>query len=94
MKIDHDMIMCLITEANLDGDSARWGYSGRGMNGKGCFALIGSIADFGRFIAAVPAMTEDIVGAEHAAFELADRVCVDNMGLDLVFYGPHLPEGN
>jgi len=64
----------------------RWEYSGRGMYGKKCFALIGNLQDFAAFMLnVVPLLTD----SEEDSIEWT-RVSMDNMGYDFVYYWPSI----
>jgi hypothetical protein len=66
-----------------DNIAVRANYSGRGMYGKGCLAFTGNFSQ----VALGCAMR---VVLDDAADELGDEACVDNMGLGIVVYFPHV----
>ena len=74
------MIDTLIDAAEDAGVEYSTDYSGRGMFGAECFAIYGRNADLVNFIRQMP----DDVGDEFVDPR------VDNMGMDYVYYWPHI----
>lgn len=77
--------------ADFEEEDIRWGYSGRGMYGRECFGLVGSVEGYGKFLLQL-AQDEGGEGADgegaEIAWELAQRVHTDNMAREEIFYFP------
>ena len=67
----------------------RMDYSGRGMYGSTCPAVIGGLSDFIRFLGAIAADSEECYVTDDFDY-LVDRFSKDSMGYDTVFYWPSL----
>lgn len=83
-------IMCT---ADMDADSLRQDYSGRGMYGKTCPSItVDSVNDLFQFMVAAGLLAEE----EHVGYDvfnamwLAAHACTDSMGLGTVVYWPDL----
>lgn len=85
MKIPKSAVLEAAYQAGLDEDAVRESYSGRYMYGKTCFGIIGHIADFAMFL--VELATQHVEGYDYAS-EIAQRMRMDNMANDYVFYFP------
>ncbi len=85
MRISRDTVMEAVFQAGLDEDSVTETYSGRYMYGKTCFGIIGHIQDFAMFL--VELATHHTEGYEYAS-EFAQRMKMDNMANDYIFYFP------
>lgn len=71
---------------DFDQDNIRYDYSGRAMYGQTCLAIVGSLRDLGAFMCTVvPHVNEDLV-----PMEAWPDVHMDSMGLQQVFYWPHI----
>lgn len=67
---------------DFDQDNIRYEYSGRGMYGKTCLSIVGSLSDLGAFLCTVvPYIDEDVVPMS-AWLDVRQ----DSMGLQSVFY--------
>jgi hypothetical protein len=85
MKISRDFVEDTLNYAGVypeNSRSIRGDYSGRGMNGRQCFALVVSENEVIKFMVAVGAQDEDL------GFELADKTRSDQLGLNIVYYWP------
>jgi hypothetical protein len=91
IEIDRQ-IFCDVAEENYM--DVREDYSGRGMYGKGCVGVIGSLSQFALFLLALDEAIREQLGEVHnatdAACQLADNLCTDNMGYEIIFYWPSL----
>lgn len=85
MQVPKADVLEAMFQAGLDEDCANWAYSGRYMYGKKCFGVVGSINDYSLFL--VELATQDDEGYDWAA-EFAQRVRIDNMASDYIFYFP------
>lgn len=91
MEIDRVMFAEVAEESYVD---LRTDYSGRGMYGKDCPAVVGSVSQFALFILAI----DEAIRIQHPHSEfssdeavfLADNVSTDSMGYSTVFYWPSL----
>lgn len=90
-------------DAGLSESDLRTDYSGRSMYGRNCVALICTLTELCRFVAALGRLhaelyVEDLTDAEQRAAEdteefiasLLRDVRSDSMGLDTVWYFPHV----
>lgn len=79
--------------AHADIAEARYGYSGRGMYGAGCFGIVGSATDLVRFATSVAgaAWTGDSPEMQALLDTLrSERVAEDSMGRSAIFYWPSI----
>jgi hypothetical protein len=83
IQISRDLFEQAMYDADLDvGEALREKYNGRGMYGRTAVGIIGSLADYGKFLVAMTALG----GEEHAAV-LAANVSTDTMGVrSSIFY--------
>lgn len=87
MQVPKAAVLEAVFQAGLDEDAVRWDYGGRYMYGKTCFGVIGGINDFAVFL--VELATQDVEGYDWAN-EFAQRVRMDNMANEYIFYFPHV----
>lgn len=67
-------------------DALYLNYSGRGMYGRECFGIVGTVSDLVGFV--TEAVRRGAVGDETVAgfVQYIEDVSTDNMGLDMIFY--------
>jgi hypothetical protein len=93
IEIDRQLFLEVAEESYMD---VREDYSGRGMYGKSCPGVIGSLSQFALFLLAfdeavrVQDEENDPIYTTQAAAEIADTVSTDSMGFDTIFYFPTL----
>lgn len=75
-----------------DEGTLRFDYSGRGMYGNTAFGIVGTEGDLIRFIFYLQLSVESDDEAEihEMVLDLANSVRTDGMGLDTIFYFPHV----
>lgn len=74
-----------INDACLD-EAAIMKYSGRFMYGQECLGVVfPSVREYGYFLVSLTIYTD-----EDTARDLAEKVRTDSMGMDTVFYWPHI----
>lgn len=75
-------------------DAARWDYSGRGMYGRSCFGIIGTMEDYSNFLLGLVGVfydqTEDIDQAQYLAGLFGSTVRTDSMAYDTIYYFPSI----
>lgn len=72
-------------ELEANGHSVRDNYSGRGMYGKQCFALVGHVDHLLRMFGDAQVLElEDI-----DLYAMSGNISQDNMGLEFVYYFPN-----
>jgi hypothetical protein len=82
--IEREVIEEALIDAGVeDADAIYVNYSGRGMYGETCFGVtVSDVREFFRFTAALGARDAD------TAYQLADALRSDSMGLDTIYYFP------
>jgi len=89
MQISKALFTFAVDHAGLSSDQIRHDYPGRGMGGRVCSGITGSISDFAIFVASLAVLTHG-TDDEDIAFDLARKVSTDSMGHDTIFYFPGL----
>lgn len=92
MELHKETFAQVVDLAN-DVDMQARQYSGRGMYGSQCLAVVGTMTEFVRFIASLSAQATD--DDQENLVELLDaivsgRTSVDSMALETVFYWPNV----
>lgn len=83
VEIDRSVVEEAAWAADLDTEKALYdGYSGRGMYGRKCFGVVGSMEDYSKFLVQLTQTDPDL------AWDLAQSVASDSLGLDNIFYFP------
>lgn len=83
VEIDRFTIEDAAWDADLDTEKVLYdGYSGRGMYGRKCFGIVGSMEDYSKFLVRLTQSDPDI------AWDLAQSVDSDSMGYESIFYFP------
>lgn len=80
--LERDLIESTAWAADIEESSIHWGYSGRGMYGKKCFGISGSMQDYSKFLCQLTQVDPDL------AWELSQAVATDSLGLNEIFYFP------
>lgn len=85
MELTKDVIFGVLSEADINSEAARFDYSGRGMDGKSCFAITCTDAEFRRFLIA---LSHDCSDSYVLAMQLSEAYS-DSMGREKsIFYWP------
>ena len=71
-----------LTEADLAESAVYTNYSGRGMYGKECLGIVGSLGELLQFVLAMESLGQDTTWVQN--------VRQDSMGLDSIFYWPSI----
>lgn len=97
--ITRTLLTEILEEIEVQDEQVRCDYSGRGMYGKTCFALVGGYATLTTFVAEVArrqglfdATGDDSVNPDlfDALDAIVNGLAVDQLGHDLIFYWPRL----
>lgn len=76
----------------LDDVEIRDDYSGRGMYGKTCFGITGTILDYGKFVANLiyeaDVDPDEFPNGGDDAMLMVDSLCYDSMRKNFIFYFP------
>ena len=84
-------ILDALADADIE-EEPRWNYSGRGMYGRECFGIVGTMEDYSNFLLGLTTVFYDQVGDIYEARGLVHRftecVSTDSMGYDTIFYFP------
>lgn len=95
LNLSASTLKTALDDAGLDTSALRTDYSGRGMYGRSCLALTGSLRDYSMFLAYLAmALFGEGEDPDDIMFQLADTVCQDSMGLDRVYYWPDANSGD
>lgn len=90
MELSRDVIHQALELADVDQDSIRCEYSGRGMLGQSCPGLsVDSERDFYKFLYALGIIMADAPNIV-PGFWLAEHARTDSMGKGQIFYWPYL----
>lgn len=87
MEIDKGLMNGICEEAEIE---TRWDYSGRFINRRNCFGIVGSTRDLSRFLLEVLPLYYEMC-TEQASNEVPrewHENARDSMGLDMIFYWP------
>jgi hypothetical protein len=88
VEISKETILETVIQAGLAEDDIRWAYSGRGMYGKRCFGIVGSLLDYTAFLLELSAIPRSDADYWDLAMELSQRVSTDNMAYQTIYYFP------